>query len=554
MKMFEKSNDKSFYWLFSLIKVNFDQALMIKDLKKLKSINDLKFDQSRKEWYIISYTPKKSLLSYIFDKKYNPKFEFINNDYNDYREENIKFSKLKDSYSQDYSPFDENFEILKNGKPVYIKDGCCAGQKRNKYWKVLDKNTNEKFYFMEITPNLYTKISKKSFPYIKNFELDKKRVTWRLNDNGYIYGTIKINDEIKVYYLHQYLLDLHKQDLSDYSRTVDHINNDKLDNRLENLRIVNMSEQIKNRDKVSRHHNARSLPDEIKQLPKYIQYNEEIYDKENGKSRCFFVVAHPNKLPKKFYSSKSVNISPNEKLLQAIKILKNIEENKEIEKVNFLPTGFYIKNNILTCDFKKNDNRYNLKMTLRSNNFQNELDKFIDKLNQKYPNLNYEKFNYNGTINYQPKEEKTNDISNIILPPNFSFFKEKNGDYCFQFSKKIDGQRKSLKSKIYSNNIKHEFSKFLIQLKQKYNNIDISNFQINDKNIKLNIQEKPLPKYDSKTLPPNFSYTKLKDKYYLQFCKKINGKRLQYKEIIKDDPDQFEKFKKRMDEKIKNLI
>lgn len=84
--------------------------------------------------------------------------------------------------------------ILKHGKPVYIKDGCCAGQKRNNYWKVLDKNTEEKFYFMEISPNLYTKISKKSFPYIKKFELDKKRITWRLNDNGYIYGTIKIDD------------------------------------------------------------------------------------------------------------------------------------------------------------------------------------------------------------------------------------------------------------------------------------------------------------------------------------------------------------------------
>lgn len=93
MKMFEKSDDKSFYWLFSLIKVN--------------------FDQSRKEWYIISYTPKKSLLSHIFYKKYNPNFEFINNDYNDYREENIKFSKLKDSYSQDYSPFDDNFKTWK---------------------------------------------------------------------------------------------------------------------------------------------------------------------------------------------------------------------------------------------------------------------------------------------------------------------------------------------------------------------------------------------------------------------------------------------------------
>ena len=62
---------------------------------------------------------------------------------------------------------------------------------------------------------------------------------------------------------------------------MDHINRDKIDNRLENLRIINQSEQNKNRGKVRRKKNAQALPEELEgiQLPKYVNYCTEVMNK-----------------------------------------------------------------------------------------------------------------------------------------------------------------------------------------------------------------------------------------------------------------------------------
>lgn len=111
------------------------------------------------------------------------------------------------------------------------------------------------------------------------------------------------------------------QDEQTYS--VDHINRDTLDNRLNNLRWSTKSEQAMNTNKRPRKYNAQPLPDGILQehLPKFVTYNKEVYNKTNGKTREFFrICAHP--YLKDWTSSKSTKVTIQEKLAETYKYLR----------------------------------------------------------------------------------------------------------------------------------------------------------------------------------------------------------------------------------------
>lgn len=75
-----------------------------------------------------------------------------------------------------------------------------------------------------------------------------KKYYWRRNERGYIYTTIKVNGKNKSLLLHRLIIEAKENEI------IDHIDRNKLNNRLSNLRKVNYQES--NRNNVKRKDNT----------------------------------------------------------------------------------------------------------------------------------------------------------------------------------------------------------------------------------------------------------------------------------------------------------
>ena len=265
------------------------------------------FVNDSKEIYTLDTNNNQKRLIDIIMKYKVRKYIFDNGNHFDFTSKNI-IVKTKSFLKY----LNKDFKIEEKINGIIKKTGRSAGVEKNPIYKI--KLNNEYLYLMYCEVSTYTIIDKDLINKIKKF--NNKEVTWYLLKNGYIGGHVKIENKKTIIYLHQHLMDHYGKGLSKGSNTVDHINTNKLDNRLDNLRLVDQTEQNKNRGKRKRQKSAKcSLPDFIKELPKYVQYI-------NSKGGYFCIRNHPNYPNEYFQSSTKKEVSIQEKYQSILDKLK----------------------------------------------------------------------------------------------------------------------------------------------------------------------------------------------------------------------------------------
>ena len=170
-----------------------------------------------------------------------------------------------------------------------IIDKICRfkGHEKNKYWFVLNIYTNEEYYLIECCGDKLTKVDIESVD--KILSLNKTLTIC----NNYV---VIENGKDKKIALHAFLMNHTGNGKGQDS--VDHINQDKLDNRLCNLRITTQSVQNSNRpyekNKDSKFYtNKPNGMEHIDRLPRYIEYYTENRKlKDTITTREYFKLVH----------------------------------------------------------------------------------------------------------------------------------------------------------------------------------------------------------------------------------------------------------------------
>ena len=230
-------------------------------------------------------------------------------------------------------PIFSNCVVLTTNPGHVRRVGKSAGKELNKYWLVrYTMDTIEpEYYIMEVTlsdgTNNYFKFSTESINKVNQLN-ELEFPTWYVAKNGYAI-THYNNSGI---YLHQHIMDYHGQQSVESGLnpelSVDHINKNKLDNRLSNLRLATQREQNMNTDRV--YVRTITLPAgclfTVADIPKLIQYKpEKVYSGATHGQHFIIEIKLPvtgTKIIKK--TTKRADRTIYYKLIQAIKLRYNI--------------------------------------------------------------------------------------------------------------------------------------------------------------------------------------------------------------------------------------
>lgn len=320
-------------------------------------------------------------------------YQFKNGNIYDLRQENIQIYHLYHSTLLTIYP---NAEYIQGH---YAINGIDSFKLKNPLWKIIENG--KEYFLMYCETKILCKLCKESYDKIILYEKSIGcKLTWYSIESEYICTHVpNIN---KIYYIHQIIMDCYGNGKGTKNISIDHIDRDKLNNTLSNLRLATRKDQEQNTigimegTKRKRQITARKFPDGITHdmLPKYITYNINNYGKNKEHSREYFRIEKHPKLDKIWESSKSNAISIHEKLDKTKKILIDLEndiypssETAICELPKYINVNIFRDKPHLIFEKRENGVRLNLKMILKDGYIiADELQSFIAKIKTKYPN------------------------------------------------------------------------------------------------------------------------------------------------------------------------
>jgi hypothetical protein len=378
--------------------IRFNDKHILIDFPDLFSIinfekNFIYYTYDKEYPYYMRHNQKITYKEHLF--KYdscNIKYIFKNKNSFDLRRDNII---IHHNY---HDKITNNYNIIGYELGHYADNGKDAYIMKNPIWKI--KENDKEYLLMYCEKNIIIKLCSISYQKILDYELkinNGNKITWFKLQSGYILSNIKL-------YVHQIITGCYGNGKGTKNISVDHIDQDPLNNTFENLRIATREEQEQNSKgikpgTVRERSSKKDLPEGIvySMMRKHVYYNNEFYNKEKTKVREFFRVEHP-KLDKSWATSKSEKVSILEKLEKANKVVDDLENDIYPEKEGILLPKYYsltVMRDKLHLVFEKRvemedgkKNRLSIKMVLPEEyDLTEQLNKMDEKIKSKYPDI-----------------------------------------------------------------------------------------------------------------------------------------------------------------------
>jgi hypothetical protein len=363
------------------------------DFKDLFSIinfdrNFIYYHPNEKDYpYYLRHNQKISYLEFLF--KFNPsniEYVFKNNNKFDLRRENVVvYHNLHNKMIHEYNAVD-----FKLGH--FSEMGIDAYVMKNPLWKIVEND--KEYWLMYCEKNTIVKLCPISLDKIMEYEKyanNGTKLTFFKCANGYIAASNNL-------YIHQIITGCHGNGKGTKTISVDHIDQNPLNNAWENLRTATRYQQeqncngIKEGTKRERKCGAQDLPEGITQtmMKKYVSYCKDYADKEKTVQREYFRVESHPKLDKIWSTTKSRKVSIQEKLAQANKVVDDLERDIYPTK-DVVPLPKYVSLVVtrekphLVFEKREDGKRLNLKMVMPDDyDIDEQLLVLKAKLDEKY--------------------------------------------------------------------------------------------------------------------------------------------------------------------------